>query len=163
MPRDLLGICYNFEIFFQMWLFLLTNMMNRTTTAGSTSNASRASFTTRPHARVASTNNNPRGYPPFDMHLVPSYMNNQLIYYFITSAISAEDQSEFQWLMKDHRNFLQLLEWNDASDNETSEEISIIFVNKDSNSNCPVLPADYKSIKINSLNILKLVYNSMIA
>jgi hypothetical protein len=82
-------------------------MMNSTTIADS---ASRTLLITRSCAHVASTNDNPRGYPPFNMHLVPSYMNNQLIYYFITSAISAADQAEFQQLMKDHKNFLQLLD-----------------------------------------------------
>ena len=81
-------------------------MMNLPTTAGS---ASRAPPTTRPHARVISTNDNPRGYSSFDMCLVPSYMNNQLTYYFITDAISAADQAEFQQLMKDCKNSLQLL------------------------------------------------------
>ena len=69
-------------------------------------NASRASSTTRPHTHVISTNNNPRDYSSFDMRLVPSYMNNQLIYYFITDTISAADQAEFQQLMKDCKNFL---------------------------------------------------------
>ena len=64
--------------------------------------------------------------------------------------------------MKDHRNFLQLLEWNDAFNNEISEEISIISVNKNSNSDCSVLLSDHKNIKINLLNIFKLAYNSTI-
>ena len=81
-------------------------MMNSTTTAGSTS---RAPLTTRPHARVTSMNDNPRDYSSFNMCLVSSYTNNQLIYYFITDTISAADQAEFQQLMKDHKNFLQLL------------------------------------------------------
>ena len=67
--------------------------MNSTTTASS---ISRASFTTRLHAHVTSTNDNLRDYSSFNMHLVSNYMNNQLIYYFITDTISAEDQSEFQ-------------------------------------------------------------------
>ena len=81
-------------------------------TTGSSSRAgenSRASSTTKLHAHVASMNDNLHGYSSFDMRLVSSYMNNQLIYYFITSAISAADQAEFQQLMKDHKNSLQLL------------------------------------------------------
>ncbi len=65
--------------------------------------------------------------------------------------------------MKKHKNFLQLLEWNDTSNNENFREIFIISVNEDSDSDCSVLSAYYKNIKINSLNILKLTYNSMIA
>ncbi len=32
----------------------------------------------------------------FDMHLVLNYMNNQLIYYYISDAISAAEQACFQ-------------------------------------------------------------------
>ncbi len=133
--------------------------MNLITTAGSTS---RALLTTRPHAHVTSMNDNPRGYSSFDMHLVSSYMNNQLIYYFIISTISVTDQAEFQWLIKDCKNFLQLLEWDNTFNKETLEEISIISVNENSNSDCPVLLPDHKSIKINLSDILKLTYNSTI-
>ena len=65
--------------------------------------------------------------------------------------------------MKNHKNFLQLLEWDDASDDEALREISIIFINKDNDSDCAVSSADHKSIKINLLNISKLVYNSTVA
>ena len=65
--------------------------------------------------------------------------------------------------MKDYRNFLQLLKWDDVFDNEISEEISIIFINKNSDFNCSMSLTDHKSIKINLLNIFKLAYNSMIA
>ena len=70
--------------------------MNLTTTADSVSNISRALSITRLHAHVISMNNNLRDYSSFDMCLVSSYMNNQLIYYFITDAISAADQVKFQ-------------------------------------------------------------------
>ena len=90
-------------------------------------------------------------------------MNNQLIYYFITDAISVADQAEFQQLMKDHKNFLQLLEWDDAFDDEVLKEISIIFMNKNSDFDCSVFLSDYRDIKINLSDILKLTYNSMIA
>ena len=82
-------------------------------TTGSSSRAgknSRASPTTKLHAHVTPTNDNLCGYPPFDMYLVSNYTNNQLIYYFITDAISAADQAEFQQLMKNCKNSLQLLE-----------------------------------------------------
>ncbi len=67
-------------------------MMNLTTTADS---VSRALLTTRSHAHVISMNDNLHDYSSFDMCLVSSYMNNQLIYYFIISTISAADQAEF--------------------------------------------------------------------
>ena len=85
-------------------------MMNTTDSSSRADEDSRASSTTRPHARVISMNDNSRDYSSFNMHLVPSYMNNQLIYYFIISTISAADQAEFQQLMKNHKNSLQLLE-----------------------------------------------------
>jgi len=84
--------------------------MNTTDTSSRAGKGSRASSTTKSHACVISMNDNLCGYSLFDMHLVPSYMNNQLIYYFIISVISAADQAEFQQLMKDCKNFLQLLE-----------------------------------------------------
>jgi len=137
--------------------------MNIISSSSRTVKDSRAFSTTRPHAHVISMNDNPCDYSSFDMRLVPSYTNNQLIYYFIISAISAADQAEFQWLIKNCKNFLQLLEWDSVSDDEALREISIIFINKDSDSDCPVSSANHKSIKINLLNISKLVYNSMIA
>jgi len=70
--------------------------MNTTDSSSRTVEDSRASSTTRLHAHVISTNNNSRDYSSFDMRLVPSYMNNQLIYYFITDAILTADQAEFQ-------------------------------------------------------------------
>ena len=47
----------------------------------------------QPHIRVPPTPENPRGYPPFDMRLVPNYTNNQIAYYYTTGAISAADQA----------------------------------------------------------------------
>ena len=85
-------------------------MMNTTDSSSRADKDSRAFFTTKVHTHVISINDNSHDYSSFDMHLVSSYMNNQLIYYFIISTISAADQAEFQQLMKDHKNFLQLLE-----------------------------------------------------
>ena len=141
-----------------MWLFLLTNMMNTTDSSSRTDEDSRAFSTIKSHVHMIFMNNNSCDYSSFDMHLVSSYTNNQLIYYFITSTISAADQAEFQQLMKDCKNFLQLLEWDDASDDEASEKIFIILTNKNNNFNCFVLSSDYKNIKINSSNIFKLAY-----
>src|SRR5436189_148602 len=72
-------------------------MMNLITTADS---ASRASLTTRSHAHVTSMNDNSHDYSSFDMHLVSSYTNKQLIYYFIINIILIADQAEFNnWLV----------------------------------------------------------------
>ena len=85
-------------------------MMNTTDSSSRAGEDSRAFSTTKLHACVIFMNDNLHDYSSFDMHLVSNYMNNQLIYYFIISVILAADQAEFQQLMKDHKNFLQLLE-----------------------------------------------------
>ena len=46
-------------------------------------------------ARIKSIPENPRGYPPFDLRLVPNYTNNQLTHYYATGAISGDDQPRF--------------------------------------------------------------------
>ena len=55
------------------------------------------------------TDDNLHGYFLFDMHLVLNYMNNQLIYYYISDAISAAEQACFQQLMKQHKISLELI------------------------------------------------------
>ena len=82
-------------------------MINLITTADS---ISRILLTIKLHTHVIFMNDNLHDYFSFDMYFVSNYINNQLIYYFITDVISAADQAEFQQLMKDHKNFLQLLE-----------------------------------------------------
>ena len=84
--------------------------MNTISSSSRITEDSKASSITKSHIHVISMNDNLHDYSSFDMHLVSSYMNNQLIYYFITDAISAAVQTEFQQLMKKCKNFLQLLE-----------------------------------------------------
>ena len=62
------------------------------------------------HTHVNFTDNNLHDYLSFNMHLVLNYTNNQLIYYYISDAISAAEQAYFQQLMKQHKTFLELLE-----------------------------------------------------
>ena len=81
-----------------MWLFLLTNTM--TTAENNSSNAINAGNddnvpTANLNTHVDPINNNLRGYFSFDMRLVLNYMNNQLIYYYIFSAILAAEQAHF--------------------------------------------------------------------
>ena len=64
-----------------------------------------------PHVHVMPTSENPCGYPPFDMHLVPNYTNNQITYYYTTGAIPAADQARFHQLMKQHKMSLDLMGW----------------------------------------------------
>ena len=42
-------------------------------------------------AYIESIPKNPRGYPPFDLYLVPNYTNNQLTHYYTTGVISGDN------------------------------------------------------------------------
>ena len=59
-------------------------------------------FTANLNIHVNFIDDNSHDYFSFDMHLVLNYMNNQLIYYYISDAISAAEQACFQQLMKQH-------------------------------------------------------------
>ena len=150
-----LEFCYNLWNLLSMWLFLLIYMMS--TAGNNDSNVAGNDDVSiiNLNSHVNSISDNLCDYSSFDMCLVFNYMNNQLIYYFITDTISVADQAEFQWLMKDHKNFLQLLEWNDVFDEEISEKIFIMFINKNSDSDCFVFLSDYKNIKINLSDIVR--------
>jgi len=50
---------------------------------------------TNSNACVNSTDNNSHDYFSFNMSLMLSYINSQLIYYFIFNAISAAKQAQF--------------------------------------------------------------------
>ena len=82
------------------------NSSSNATNAGNDDNMSTANL----NACVNSINDNPHGYFSFNMHLVSNYMNNQLIYYYISDAISAAEQAHFQQLMKQHKTSLEMLE-----------------------------------------------------
>ena len=162
---------YNLWNLLSTWLFLLTNTM---TTAGNssgnaTSNADNDDnmSTANSNTCMNSINNNSHDYFSFDMCLVSNYTNNQLIYYYISDAISAAEQACFQQLMKQCKTSLELIRWNDVSDNNNNKshisEESVTSVIKNSNSDCSASLSDYKSIKINVSDISKLVYNSTIA
>ncbi len=70
--------------------------LNTNTNASGNSGTNGNKLITNPHTRVAPTLENPRGYPLFNMRLVPNYTNNQLTYYYISGAILATDQAWFQ-------------------------------------------------------------------
>ena len=70
-------------------------MMNTTNNSSKADENNKASSTTKSHVHMIFMNNNSCDYSSFDMHFVSSYTNNQLIYYFIISTISAADQAEF--------------------------------------------------------------------
>ena len=58
---------------------------------------------------VNSINDNLHDYFSFNMHLVSNYTNNQLIYYYISDAISAAEQACFQQLIKQCKTSLELI------------------------------------------------------
>ena len=89
---------------------------NAADNADNSNNVSTANLNTH----VNSINNNSHDYFSFDMHLVPNYMNNQLIYYYIFSAILTAEQAHFQQLMKQHKTSLELIKWNSISDDKSS-------------------------------------------
>ena len=67
-------------------------------------------FTTNSNTCVNSIDDNSHDYFSFDMCLVLNYMNNQLIYYYISDAISAAEQACFQQLIKQYKTSLEMLE-----------------------------------------------------
>ena len=92
--------CYNLWNLLLMWLFLLTNMMTTTdnnsgNAADNTDNNDNVS-TTNLNTHVNLTDNNSCDYFLFDMCSLSNYMNNQIIYYFISDTISAVKQACFQ-------------------------------------------------------------------
>ncbi len=155
-----LEICYNLWNLSLTWLFLLTNIINVI------DNNSDSMSATNSNTHVNSTDDNSHDYLLFNMSLVLSYINSQLIYYFIFSTISAAEQAQFQQLIKQHKISLELLEWDNTSDKNNrfniSQEDFIIFTNINNDSDYSASLSDHKSIKINSSDILKLVYNSII-
>ena len=52
---------------------------------------------------------NPRGYPPFDLHRVPTYTNNQLRHYYISGATLGVDQAEFKRRLEERKTALEMV------------------------------------------------------
>jgi hypothetical protein len=47
---------------------------------------------------------NPHGYPPFDLHHVPTYTNNQLRYYQISGALLNVDKTQLKDQLKERKS-----------------------------------------------------------
>ena len=54
---------------------------------------------------------NPHGYPPFDLHHVPTYTNNQLRYYQISGALLNVDKTQLKDQLQERKNTLELVDW----------------------------------------------------
>src|SRR5256885_4444753 len=96
----------------------LTNVLNPSSNNGpGPSNATPAASGANPPIATA---DNPRGYPPFELRLVPTYTNRQLRYYHVSRAILDVDKEELKRKMDDRKEILDLVSW-DRSEEHTSE------------------------------------------
>ena len=64
------------------------------------------------NARVAPTADNPSGYPPFDINLIPAYTNNQLRYYHTIGAMLNLDKTMLKSQMEERKTALDLIDWD---------------------------------------------------
>ena len=65
-----------------------------------------------PNARIAPTADNPHGYPPFNLHFVPTYTNDQLHHYHISGAMLSADKAELKQQMEERKAALELINWD---------------------------------------------------
>ena len=75
---------------------MITTAGNNSSNAVSNADNSNNMFTANLNICMNSINDNSCDYSSFDMCLVLNYINNQLIYYYISDAISAAEQAHFQ-------------------------------------------------------------------
>ena len=61
------------------------------------------------NAHVTSTAENSSGYSSFDLCLISIYMNNQLCYYHMISAILDADKAAVKNQLKNHKASLKLI------------------------------------------------------
>ncbi len=159
-------VYYNLWNLLSMRLSLLIYMIN--TVNNINANSSRtddSELTANLHVYMKFMSENSHDYSSFNMYLVLNYTNHQIIYYYIFSTILTAEQAWFQQLMKQCKIFLDLLDWDDASDKneELRKNQEDSYTLKNSNSDYLTLLLSHKRIKINLSDISKLVYNSMIA
>jgi hypothetical protein len=132
--------------------------------------------TTNPNTRVMPTPDNPRGYPPFEMHRVPNYTNNQLTYYYTAGAIPTAELTRFHQLMKQRKVSMDLLGWDGTSDHASGDENNdndnpadsrtigdLITPRDDSDSDCPIALPGFKGFKVSPSNLPQLEYDSTVA
>ena len=55
------------------------------------------------------TADNPHGYPPFELRLVPTYTNHQLRHYHVFRAILNVDKEELKRKIDDRKEILDLI------------------------------------------------------
>src|SRR5437667_9529345 len=62
---------------------------------------------------------NPRGYPPFDLRVLPTCTNNQLRYYHISGAILDVSEQDVSRQLNKRRAALKAINWNRDSREST--------------------------------------------
>ena len=68
---------------------------------------------------------NPQGYPPFDLRLLSTYMNNQLRYYYISGVILNVDEEELAKQLNKRKAALKAVNWDrDTRENTLDASIS---------------------------------------
>src|SRR6266516_3040261 len=124
---------------------------------------------------------NPRGYPPFDLHQVPSYTNRQLRYYQFSGATLDTDTNDLKKRLDKRKATLKALDWDgntpeDSRENTpdtsvaltTNASIPASIVSRtlsydndgEPDSDCPEPVAGRKGVKFNASDINKLRWNS---
>src|SRR5436190_8584999 len=138
-----------------------------------------ASDTFPSHAHITLTASNPRGYPPFDLRLIPTYTNNQLRYYHFSGAMLGINKTELKKQIGERKVALELINW----DGETRENTPVdhnslstplppppstshtLSFDDDSevDSDCPTPIPGHKGIKLTPSDITQLEYKSNVA
>ena len=161
------------EVFFK-WDCQTSNIT--LTMANSTSNPPAENTRTSANTHVVSTADNSKGYPPFNIHLVPAYTNNQLCYYHTSEALLDIDKTRFRNQMKECKNILELVDWNDNTwesipNNSNSfpmfmpsvSHMLSFYYDSEANSVCPEPISGQRGIKFNPTDIIWLWYDSNVA
>ena len=128
-----------------------------------------------PSNHAKSVVENPHGYPPFDLHHVPTYTNNQLRYYQTSGALLDVDKTQLKGQLQERKNALELVDWDGNTRENTpnppsiatsflspqpSSDSHILSFNDDSeaDSDCPQTVAHRKGLKFNVSDITRLRY-----
>jgi hypothetical protein len=80
-----------------------------------------ASAVSSSNARVAPTDDNPHGYPSFDIRHVPTYTNNQLRYYHISGALLNADKNILKTQMDTRKSMNEMIDWDGNTPENTRE------------------------------------------
>ena len=131
------------------------------------------------NAHVTSITENSSDYLSFDLHLISIYMNNQLHYYHMISAMLDTDKAAVKNQLKNCKALLKLIDWDENTQENSSVKCNlltsqcsvvshishalILDYNSKIDSSCLKSISDHKDIKFNLSDITKLQYDSNIA